>query len=50
MLFREQILLFNQAGALPPAQLEDLVEKAKGLDMDQVRASIEKEKQETSVS
>lgn len=50
MLFREQVLLFNQAGALPPAQLEDLVEKAKALDMDQVRAEIEKEKQEQSTT
>tara|TARA_R110002049_G_scaffold124479_1_gene279948 strand:- start:32120 stop:32494 length:375 start_codon:yes stop_codon:yes gene_type:complete len=43
MVFREQILLFNQAGALAPAQLEDVIEKVKELDMDQVRASIESE-------
>lgn len=41
MIFREQILLFNQAGALAPAQLEDVIAKVKELDMDQVRASIE---------
>ena len=46
MIFRQQILLFNQAGALAPAQLEDVIEKVKELDMDQVRASIEEEKQE----
>ena len=40
MLFREQILLFNQAGALAPAQLADVIEKVKELDMDQVRASV----------
>ena len=48
MIFRQQILLFNQAGALAPAQLEDVIEKVKELDMDQVRASMEEEqKQET---
>ena len=41
MIFREQVLLFNQAGALAPAQLEDVIEKVKELDMNQVRASIQ---------
>ena len=43
MIFREQILLYSQAGALPPAQLEDILDKTKELDMDQVRADIEKQ-------
>jgi thioredoxin 1 len=47
MLFREQILLFNQAGALAPSQLEDILGKVKELDMDQVRASLDKEESET---
>ena len=46
MIFREQILLYSQAGALPPAQLEDIVDKTKSLDMDQVRADIEKQGEE----
>lgn len=41
MIFREQVLLFNQAGALAPAQLEDVIEKVKALDMDQVRAAMQ---------
>ena len=41
MIFREQVLLFNQAGALAPAQLEDVIEKVKTLDMDQVRAAMQ---------
>ena len=41
MVFREQILLFNQAGALAPAQLGDLLDKVQQLDMDQVRASMQ---------
>ena len=46
MIFREQILLYSQAGALPPAQLEDIIDKTKALDMDQVRADIEKQNKE----
>ena len=42
MIFRDQILLFSQAGALPPAQLENIIDKTKALDMDQVRSDIEK--------
>ncbi|MCY4421181.1 MAG: thioredoxin [Gammaproteobacteria bacterium] len=46
MIFREKILLYAQPGALPPAQLEDIIEKTKALDMDQVRADIEKQNAE----
>ena len=38
--FREGILVFRQAGALPPAALEDLISQIAALDMDKVRASI----------
>jgi thioredoxin 1 len=37
MAFREQILVFSQAGALPAPALEDLIGKIKDLDMDDVR-------------
>lgn len=40
MVFREQIMLFNQAGALPAAAFEDLLTQVKNLDMDEVRAKI----------
>lgn len=40
MVFRDQILVFRQAGALPPAALEDLITQVKGLDMDDVRKQI----------
>ena len=40
MAFREGILVYNQAGALPPAALEDLVSQVKQLDMDDVRQQI----------
>jgi thioredoxin 1 len=40
MLFREQIILFSQPGSLPSAALEDILAKAKKLDMDMVRNEI----------
>jgi len=40
MLFREKIILFAQPGALPAQALEQVLEKAKALDMDDVRKQI----------
>lgn len=37
MLFRDGVLLFNQAGALPPKALGDIIKQARDLDMDEVR-------------
>ncbi|GAB4508545.1 MAG: thioredoxin [Sulfuricaulis sp.] len=44
MIFREKIIIFAQPGALPASALEQVIEKAKALDMNEVRAEIEKEK------
>lgn len=40
MIFRDQIVIFAQPGALPGAALEEIIGKAKELDMDKVRAEI----------
>ena len=40
MVFREQIIVFQQPGALPPAALESILEKVGELDMDDVRRQI----------
>jgi thioredoxin len=48
MVFRERILLFNQAGALPRQALDELITKVKDLDMDEVRAEVEKAEQEAN--
>nr|WP_202025949.1 thioredoxin [Rhodococcus sp. MS16] len=40
MAFREGVLVFNQAGALPAPALEDLITQVKALDMDEVRKQI----------
>jgi len=43
MIFRDKVLLFAQPGALPQNVLEEIVKKAKELDMEQVRAEIAKQ-------
>ena len=40
MIFREQIIVFSQPGALPPAALEDIYGKVAELDMDMVRKQV----------
>ena len=40
MVFREQILVFAQPGALPPAALDKVIDAVRGLDMDDVRRQI----------
>ena len=40
MIFRDQILLYAQPGALPAQALETLLDQALALDMDEVRREI----------
>ena len=40
MAFRDGILIYQNAGALPPAAFDDLVQQVKDLDMDDVRRQI----------
>lgn len=40
MVFRDGIGIFQQAGALPPAALEELISKVREVDMDEVRKKI----------
>lgn len=48
MVFREQIMVFAQPGMLPAEMLEDLIQKVKDLDMDEVRAEVEKQQAQTA--
>jgi thioredoxin 1 len=41
MVFRDGILLFNQAGALPAPALEELIQAVRDLDMDAIRKEVE---------
>ena len=45
MAFREGVLIFSQAGALPSASLEELIGKVRELDMVQVHAALAAEEQ-----
>jgi thioredoxin 1 len=40
MIFRENIAIFSQPGALPGEALESLVEQVRALDMDEVRQAV----------
>lgn len=40
MVFRDEIILFSQPGALPGNLLDDLIGQVKAIDMDEVRAQI----------
>lgn len=41
MVFREQIILYQEAGALPKESLKQLVTQVSELDMDEVKKSLE---------
>jgi thioredoxin len=45
MVFRQGILLLRQAGALPGSALDEIVEKVRSLDMDEVRKQIAEHEQ-----
>lgn len=40
MVFRDQIIIYSEAGSLPAAAFEQLIDQAMALDMDAVRAEI----------
>ena len=45
MVFREQIVMFSQAGMVPESALEEIISKVQALDMDQVRKEIAEQNQ-----
>jgi len=45
MVFREQVILYAEAGALPASALEQLVEQVRGLDMAAVHRDIAAQQQ-----
>ncbi|GAA1732673.1 thioredoxin [Aeromicrobium alkaliterrae] len=45
MAFRDGVLVFAQPGALPAPALDDLIEKVRGLDMEDVRRQIAEQEQ-----
>jgi thioredoxin len=50
MVFREKVILFQQAGALPGQALEQVLTQAKALDMAKVHAEIAAQKPEDNAA
>ena len=50
MVFREQVVLFSQAGALPAEALESIVTQAQTLDMKEVHAELAAREKEQAAS
>ena len=48
MILRDQVVLYSEAGALPAAAFEEIIEKAKALDMDEVHKQIAEEQAKQS--
>jgi thioredoxin 1 len=48
MVFRDQVILYAQPGALPGNLLEDLIGQVKAVNMDEVRAQIASQSDEGS--
>ncbi|MCW8218891.1 thioredoxin [Streptomyces halstedii] len=46
MIVRDNVAVFSQPGALPESALEDVIGQARKLDMDEVRESVEQQKQQ----
>jgi thioredoxin 1 len=44
MIVREKVVLYQEPGSLPAGPFQDLLDKAKGLDMAEVHKAIEDEK------
>lgn len=44
VIFKEQIMVYSQPGALPASSLDQLITQVKDLDMDKVRADIAEQK------
>lgn len=40
MAFREGVMVFNQAGAMPPAMLKDLIKQVRELPMEKIHAEV----------
>jgi thioredoxin 1 len=48
MIIRDKVILYSQPGAISGPALEDLIAKAREVDMDEVRASIAGQKASTA--
>lgn len=45
MIFRDQIIIYSQAGALPEGRFRDLLAKARELDMEEVKRQLAEQRE-----
>jgi thioredoxin 1 len=50
MIFREKVIIFSQPGALPASAFEQVIEKAKEVDMQQVLKEISEQEKSAQAS
>jgi len=50
MIFREQVLVFSQPGALPAAALDHLIQQVRALDMEVVHAEVARQQEGASAT
>lgn len=50
MIFRDQVIIFSQPGALPEGSFRELLAKAAELDMDKVRADIASQQEQSGAA
>jgi thioredoxin 1 len=50
MIFREQVLVFSQPGALPAAALDHLIQQVRALDMEVVHAEVARHQEGASAT
>ena len=50
MVFRDKVLLFSQPGSLPADALDQIIEKVKALDMNEIRSQIAAQAQKSDGS
>ncbi len=50
VVFRDGINIFGQPGMLPAEALDELMDKVRGLDMEEVRAEVEKQQETKAVN
>jgi thioredoxin 1 len=49
-IFRDQIMIFKQPGALPESSLEEVIKQVRALDMDKIRTEVEAQQAETKAA
>ncbi len=50
MVIKDKVVLYSEAGALPEASLEKLIEQARAVDMDEVRTAMTAEQAATQAA